>query len=159
MSEIHPSSDGYELLKQFCIKIGEGRLEHKQDQVHYTLLCHPNPAMEDELLLVHSDWPDRQIFIREFPEGFVADSLEDYPLVCTLYVRGTPMFPFVVDIHQHEEEVTYHYDHGGGTTASINKIPLAQYNRFKRLFDEGWNPAPWKEREDPAHLLTPPVPS
>ena len=156
MSEIHPDSRGYELLKQFCIKIGEGRLEHKQDQVHYTLLYHPNPTTEDELLLVHSDWPDRQIFIREFTEGLPTGSLEDFPLVHTLYVRGTPMFPFVVDIHAPEEEVTYYYSIHGGV-ASINKIPLAQYNRFKRMFNEGWNPAPWKEREDPGHLLTAPV--
>jgi len=155
VSEIHPDSRGYELLKQFCVRIGEGRLEHKQDQVHYTLLCHP--TMEDELLLVHSDRPDRQIFIREFPEGFVADSLEDYPLVHTIYVRGMPLFPFVVDIHAPEEEATYHYVMHGGT-ASINKIPLAQYKRLNLLFD-GRNPAPWKEREDPAHLLTAPVPS
>lgn len=156
MSEIHPSSKGYEQLKQFCIKIGEGRIEAKKDQVHYMLLYHP--TKEDELLLVHSDMPNRWICIREFTEGLPTGSLEDFPLVHTIYVRGMPIFPFVVDIHQHEEEVTYYYDHGEGATASINKIPLDQYNRLKLLFDER-NPAPWKEREDPAHLLTPPVPS
>lgn len=153
MSEIHPSSEGYEQLKQFCILIGEGRVEPKEDKVHYMLLCHP--TIENELLLVHSDWPDRQIFIREFPEGFGAGSLEDYPLVHTIYVRGMPIFPFVVDIHHHEKETTYHYTQSMGT-ASINKIPLAQYNRLKLLFDDR-NPTPWREREDPAHLLIAPV--
>ncbi len=118
------------------------------------LLYHP--TMEDELLLVHSDWPDRQIFIREFTEGLPTESLEDYPLVHTIYVRGMPLFPFVVDIHAPEKEATYHYAMTYGGISSINKIPLAQYNRFKCLFDER-NPAPWKEREDPAHLLTMPV--
>ena len=155
MSEIHPSSAGYEQLKQFCILIGEGRIEAKVDQVHYMLLYHP--TKEDELLLVYSDMPDRQIFIREFTEGHPTESLEDFPLVHTIYVRGMPLFPFVVDIHSPEEEVTYHYLQSMGT-AYINKIPLAQYNRLKLLFDER-NPIPWKEREDPAHLLTPPVAS
>jgi len=153
VSEIHPSSEGYELLKQFCILIGEGRIEPKEDPVHHILLYHP---IKDELLLVHSDWPDRQIFIREFPEDFGAGSLEGFPLIHTLYVRGMPpIFPFVVDIHSPEEEATYHYAMNMGT-ASVNKIPLAQYNRLKRLFDEK-NPVPWTEREDPAHLLTAPV--
>ncbi len=153
MSEIHPSSRGYEQLKQFCIRIGEGRIEAKVDEVHYILLYHP--TKENELLLVHSDWPDRQIFIREFTEGLPTESFEDFPLVHTIYVRDLNLFPFVVDIHSPEEEVTYHYVMKMGT-ASINKIPLAQYNRLKLLFDER-NPAPWKEREDPGHLLTPPV--
>lgn len=152
MSEIHPSSDAFEQLKQFCFRIGEGRVEPREDGVHYMLLYHPIMG-EEEILLVHYDGTS-SIYVREFPEGMSVERLEDLPLVHSFvdFDSGYGIFPFAVDLH--EEEATYHYVFREETVSA--KVPLAQYKRFKGLFDE-INPMPWEERKNPDHTLPPPV--
>lgn len=158
MSEIHPNSEAYELLRWFCFKIGEGRIEPREDRVHYIMLYHP--TVENEYVLVHYEPIYHKIYIREFPEGFPMNTFEDLPLIHSFNsFKIEPqdadfgIFPFVVDLH--EEETTYYYSVKGGGLTSI-KIPRAQYNRFKAFFDEE-NPIPWTEREDPSHTLDRPV--
>jgi len=141
-----------EQLKQFCFRIGEGRLEPREDGVHYILLYHP--VVENEYLLVHSDGSG--IYVREFTEGALTESFEDFPLVHSFFAfdSGYDIFPFVVDLH--DEEVTYHYGFRsifieGPLSIALSreeiisvKLPMAQYKRFKSLFDET-NPIPWIE--------------
>lgn len=166
MSEIHPASEAFEQLKQFCFRIGEGRLEPREDEIHgihYILLYHP--IVENEYLLVHSDGSG--IYVREFTEGALTESFEDFPLVHSFFAfdSGSDIFPFVVDLH--DEEVTYHYTFRsifaeGPASIALSrktvisvKLPMAQYKRFKFLFDEV-NPMPWKERHNPGGKLSPP---
>jgi len=159
MSEIHPRLEAYELLRWFCFKISEGRIEPREDGgVHYILLMHP--IVENEFVLVHYEPSRHRVYVREFPEGAIMDVLEDLPLIHSFnsfiiepQEVDFGLFPFVVDLH--EEEVTYHYSVKGGGMTSI-KIPMAQYKRFKAFFDE-LNPIPWAEREDPNHTLDKPV--
>jgi len=154
LSEIHPDKEVFEMLKQFCFTIGEGRMEPNKYEVHYTMLKHP--TMENEWLLVHYDEACSSVFVREDREGvIITGDFENFPLVHSFnsFLRGGAIFPFVVDLH--DEEVTYHYIFREEGTTCI-KIPLAQYTRLKLLFD-GKNPAPWMEREDPDHTLPPPV--
>ena len=82
MSEIYPSSPAYEQLKQFCFRIGEGKIEPRKDEVHeihYILMHHPVKG-EEEILLIHYDGRS-SIYVRQFPEGMPTERLEDLPLV------------------------------------------------------------------------------
>ena len=142
MSEIHPASEAFEMLKWFCFRIGEGRLEPREDDgIHYILLYHP--VVDNEYLLVHYNKANQRIYVREFVEE---KSLDELPLVHSFnsFIFGSKeenygIFPFAVDLH--EDKATYHYRGEG-----IIKVPLAQYRRFNFLFD-GRNPIPWTESD------------
>lgn len=152
MSEIHPSSDAFEQLKQFCFRIGEGRIEPREDGVHYMLLYHPIRG-EDGMLLVHYDGTSN-IYVREFPEGMSVERLEDLPLVHSF--RGKPIFPSVVNLFKDRPQAYYRYFGEDGEECHSSMVPLAQYERFKGLFDE-INPMPWVERKDPDSPVVPDV--
>lgn len=140
--KIDPNGNEFELLKQFCFLIGEGRLEPQVEEIHFFYLYHP--TVTGAFLIVYWDAMHRQFYIREPREGFGCD-LDALPLVHDFPLQGRPIFPsaVVLDI----DTVSYVYEgKEEGETMSMT-VPRDQYERLKFLFDDegGTNPIPWKE--------------
>jgi len=139
--KISPQTDEFELLKEFCFKIGEGRIEHHVEEFHYTILYHP--TVTEALLIVHWDAMEKRIYIREPIEGGV-DSMDQWPLVHSFPLEGRSIFPWKVrTINEEEVEYIYQKESPIGATISEN-IPREQYLRLEMMFDEK-NPVPWFE--------------
>lgn len=157
--KIHPDDDSFEVLKQFCFKIGEGRIEHHKEEIHYTTLYHPTKP--EKMLIVYYDMMSDAIYIREAVEGSLLN-MEDLPLVHEFPVRKRrrAILPYAVDIC--EDEAIYYYIEPAPDTIPVSmdtiqslKVPLDVYERFSQLFDEV-NPISWTERQNPDGELPPP---
>ena len=130
-------SEEFEYLKDFCFRIGEGRLEPQMEELHFFFLYHP--TVEGAFLAVHWDAGDRHFYIREAIEGFPID---EFPLVHSFPLTGRSIFPDIVEIQ--DETALYSYAIGGGY--AVEAHPRKQYLRLELLFDEK-NPIPWEERK------------
>ncbi|MCK4266698.1 MAG: hypothetical protein KAX31_05410 [Thermoplasmata archaeon] len=165
--KIDSDEDSWETLKQFCLKIGEGRVEHHKEEIHYTTLYHPTKP--DEMLIVHYSRLHDTIYIRETAEEGTMFELDKLPLVHSFSVqkRRHAILPYAVDICRWDkdflgDEAIYYYTEPAPDTipASMDiimsvKVPLDRYERFTKLFDEV-NPMPWTERQNPEGKLPPP---
>lgn len=156
--EIHPNSEAFEAFKQFCFRIGEGRVEPQKMEIHFMHLYHPTVA--DAILIVHYDMMAKMIYIREFIEGYSIFNLEEFPLVHSFPVEGRPIFPYTVDVCKNEVIYYYYIKVPDTIPASMDmimpeKASLDRYERFTLLFDEV-NPIPWTERQNPSGELPPP---
>ena len=136
--KVNPQTDEFELLKDFCFRIGEGRLEPKVEEVHFFFLYHP--TVEGAFLAVHWDRFLKHFYIREAIEGFPYD-IKDLPLVHSFPLEGRSIFPDIVEIAG--ETALYSYAIGGGY--AVEAHPRKQYLRLELLFDEK-NPIPWEEK-------------
>ena len=157
--KIDPDEDSWEALRQFCFRIGEGRVEHHKEEIHYTTLYHP--TMPEKMLIVYYDRMSDAIYIREAVEGALLD-MDKLPLVHEFQVRKRrrSIFPYAVDVC--EDETIYYYTEPSPDTIPVSmdtiqslKVPLDVYERFTQLFDEV-NPIPWTERQNPDGKLPPP---
>ena len=154
--KVDPDGDEFEALKQFCFRIGEGRLEPKVIEIHYFMLYHP--TVVGAYLVVYWDAMDNHFYIREELEGSTFN-LDELPLVHSfpLQDRGRPrrsIFPYAVDIGK--DEVIYYYEQKQVEGAIIiERASLDRYLRLTLLFDEK-NPIPWTERQNPDGDLPPP---
>ena len=144
------NSDEFELLKQFCFLIGEGRLEPQVEETHFMYLYHP--TVTGAFLIVYWDAMHRQFYIREPREGVGCD-LDALPLVHDFPLHGRPIFPsaVVLDIDTMNLTPAVRYIYEGkeeGETTSMT-VPRDQYERLKFLFDDegvdAKNPIPWEE--------------
>lgn len=140
------NSDEFELLKQFCFLIGEGRLEPQVEEIHFFYLYHP--TVTGAFLIVYWDAMHRQFYIREPREGF-ARGFDALPLVHDFPLHGRPIFPIAVE-YLDNNTVSYIYEgKAEGETTSMT-VPRDQYERLKFLFDDkgvdAKNPIPWEER-------------
>ena len=143
---IDPNSDAFEALKQFCFRIGEGRMEDQREEIHYKHLYHP--TVPRGLLLVHYEAVWSRFYIREIVEVIErhGEHLDDYPLVHSFVdpKYGQPIFPFIVE-YLDATKVRYHYCLDGEKGCTYEDVPRKQYLRLKLLFDEK-NPIPWEEK-------------
>ncbi len=144
---IDPDSSAFEALKQFCHRIGEGRMEDQKEEIYYKHLYHP--TVPRALLIVHYDGRHETVYIREAveEEGFV-ESLQNLPLVHSFsFFRGSrSIFPDVVEVGprvDHHDVVSYVWQEEDGSISM--KVPRDQYLRLKLLFDEK-SPIPWEEK-------------
>lgn len=144
--KVDPDGDEFEALKQFCFRIGEGRLEPKVIEIHYFMLYHP--TVVGAYLVVYWDAMDKHFYIREEHEGSTFN-FDELPLVHSfpLQDRGRPrrsIFPYAVDIGK--DEVIYYYEQEQVEGATvIERVAIDRYFRLLFLFDEK-NPIPWKEQ-------------
>lgn len=156
--EIHPKDEAFETLKQFCFRIGEGRVEPQKAEIHFMHLYHPTVA--NAMLFVHYNMMAGMIYIRESIEGYSILNLEEFPLVHSFPVEGRSILPYAVDICKNE--VIYYYTKPAPDTIPTSmdiiisqKVSLDRYERLTLLFDEV-NPIPWTERQNPDGNLPPP---
>ena len=138
--EIDPNSEAFETLKQFCFRIGEGRIEpQKMGEAYFMSLYHP--TVSEAMLIVYYDVMAGMIYIRQ--ESSILD-LDKLPLVHSFPIEGRPIFPFIVE-YLDAKTLRYHYCLSEEETCIFLDVPREQYLRFKLLFDET-NPTPWDEK-------------
>lgn len=137
--KIVPSSSDFEALKQFCFRIGEGRLEPQKAEIHWMNLYHP--IVPEALLIVHLDVVWSTFYIREAAEGH-GGHLDDLPLVHSFVdPKYRPIFPAIVE-YLDATKMRYHYCLDE-ETCTFEDVPREQYLRLEMLFDEK-NPFPWE---------------
>ena len=138
--EIDPNSEAFETLKQFCFRIGEGRIEpQRMGEAHFMNLYHP--TVPEAMLIVYCDMMVETIYIRQ--ESSILD-LDKLLLVHSFPIKGRRIFPVIVE-YLDAKTLRYHYCSTEKETCIFLDVSREQYLRFKLLFDEK-NPTPWDEK-------------
>lgn len=135
-----PNGEAFESLKNFCIKIGEGRLCPETEVLHYSYLDHP--VVIGEKIMVLYNKARKLIFLAEVVEG-MALSFDDPSFFYYWHVGGQ-LFPETAVLDREGVTLSYSTETEGSST--VRKVSHKDYAMLKMLFDLE-NPFPWKESQ------------